>query len=287
MSWVTDTVRLFGIFSADREQRTARMYELFSTHNTLGKSSLYLNLGYWDGATSYDDACERLAEVLGEAADLRRGCAQLDCGCGFGDAALFWVRRFGPATIDCLNITRSQVVKARERVRAAGLEQRVRLHLASATRLPFADASFDRVTALESAFHYDTREKFFREAFRVLRPGGRLATADILAVEGQPRRWWQRTANNWHVPVANMYSRAGYAQRLEDAGFTGVRVESIADRVYAPFAEFARVQLRSPEMRARMNPFIRWAWATSVDSWANKDVGDVDIDYVIAVGDKA
>ncbi len=280
MSLVAEVVRFFGIFTRDADKRSSRIYEMFFSRSSLGESSLYLNLGYWDGATRYDDACQRLAEVLGEAADLRPGCAQLDCGCGFGDAALFWIRRFGVETIDCLNITPSQVVKARERVRAAGLEQRVRLHLGSATRMPFADASFDRITALETAFHYDTREEFFREAFRVLRPGGRLATADVTPLEGQPNRWRERLAT-WYIPAANMYPRSGYARRLEDAGFTGVRVESIADMVFAPYAEFARERLQAPEIRARMNPFIRWVWAASLDSGVTNA-----FDYVIAIADK-
>jgi ubiquinone/menaquinone biosynthesis C-methylase UbiE len=276
-----ETLRFLGTFSRDRDQRTARIYDILSTRTNLGESSLYLNLGYWDGATSYDDACQRLAEVLGEAADLRPGCSQLDSGCGFGDAALFWIRRFGPATIDCLNITPSHVETAQERVRAAGLEQCVRVHLGSATRMPFADASFDRVTALETALHYDTREKFFREAFRVLKPGGRLATTDITTIEDRPIRWWERLATSYIMPSANLYPRSGYIRRLEDSGFTGVRVESIADRVHAPFAEFARKRLKAPEIRARMNPLIRWGWAATLDSrLANP------FDYVIAVADK-
>jgi cyclopropane fatty-acyl-phospholipid synthase-like methyltransferase len=278
MSWLADAVRFFGTFTGDYDKRSAYLYELFSTRTSLGETSLYLNLGYWDGATHYDDACQRLAEVLGEAADLHPGCVQLDCGSGFGDAPLFWIRRFGPATIDCLNITWSQVAKSRERIQAAGFEQRVRLQLGSATRMPFAAASFDRVTALESAFHYDTREEFFREAFRVLKPGGRLATADI--TRDRPNGWRER-APLWYIPPANMYPRSGYAQRLKDAGFTGVRVQSIVDKVYAPFAEFARERLRAPEIRARMNPLIRRAWAASLDSEMDKK-----FDYVLAVADK-
>ena len=115
MSWVTDAVNLFGMFTGGSEKRAAQFYELMTANNALGELSLYLNAGYWDGATRFDDACQRLAEVLGEAAHLRPGCAVLDCGFGFGDAALFWIRRFGPATIDGLNISRSQVEKARER----------------------------------------------------------------------------------------------------------------------------------------------------------------------------
>jgi SAM-dependent methyltransferase len=61
--------------------------------------------------------------------------------------------------------------------------------------MPVDADSVDVVIALECAFHFRTRQRFFREARRVLRPGGRLVTADIIpmpAAEGVREKVQQR-----------------------------------------------------------------------------------------------
>jgi hypothetical protein len=114
----------------------------------------------------------------------------------------------------------------------------------------------------------------------VLRPGGRLATADFLA-RAQPRL--QRLCLGLHMPAANVYGPTGYARRLANAGFKDVRVESIKDMIYAPFVRFVRDRLPSSEFFVRMNSFLRWVTAASNVDWLLHK----DIDYVIAVADKS
>jgi microcystin synthetase protein McyJ len=198
------------------------------------KKPLWLNLGYWKTARTYPEAAQALAAKLAEAADLRASDALLDAGFGFGEQDLFWVQKYGVASIKGINITPSQVQRARARVKELGLEERIDLRLGSATELPFEAESFDKITALESAHHFDTREDFFQEAYRVLRAGGRLATADGVSSAGDNglsliRRMALR---RWCVPTANMYDRQEYCRRLEDIGFVNVRGESIRNYVF-------------------------------------------------------
>lgn len=267
----------------------AEIYETIAT-NALSESGLYLNLGFWrDDVDSVDAASTALVHLLGKAADLKPGDRALDAGFGFGDQDVEWLRAFDPATIVGLNITESQVETARARIAEQGLSERIDLRLGSATDMPVADAAFDAVLALESAFHFDTREDFFAEAFRVLKPGGRLATADILpaAPADDPLRrsvqqlTWSVTAQTWRIPQANAVRPATYAHQLAEAGFTDVRITSIRDRVYAPLhRHLAARRALFPDLPAPARAAARAALAVP------PELAYSGLDYVIATGVK-
>src|SRR5262249_52474543 len=159
---------------------------------------------------------------------------------------LLWARCFGVRVVG-FNVTASQVEVARARVAEAGLADRIDLRQASALATGLADASTDRVLALESAFHFPSRDAFFSEAFRVLRPGGRIALADICNASQRSTRASDRltryVANAfWQIPEANDYDVEEYAARLRHAGFVDVAFERINDQVFAPFSAYSRTR---------------------------------------------
>jgi microcystin synthetase protein McyJ len=211
---------------------------------------LWLNLGYWKTARTYPEAAAALACLVADAARLGPDKELLDVGFGFAEQDLLWLERYGVKRIVGLNITPLHVRLAQERVRKRGLSDRIDLRLGSATEMPFADGSFDAVTALECAFHFDTRERFFAEAFRVLRPGGMLALADGSTTPEQGRlsfvnRWLLK---RWSVPLANMYDSEEYCRRLRAQGFVNVTRQSIRNHVFPGCTKYGELRERGIPM---------------------------------------
>jgi ubiquinone/menaquinone biosynthesis C-methylase UbiE len=143
--------------------------------------------------------------VVARAVDGRPGAAILDCGCGTGHN-LSLLRRYGRVT--GIDLTWTGLAFARSRGDRA-------IAQASATDLPFPDATFDVVTSFDViyALHDRAEAAALGEMFRVLKPGGHLvinvAAMDLL-----------RGNHSVLAHEIRRYSRASLGARLERHGFT-------------------------------------------------------------------
>jgi len=152
-----------------------------------GKAGRYVHLGHWDvppamdappQAGEFERAQARLTQVLLGMADLRDGQSVLDVGCGFGGAFELLNRHVHDALLTGVNIDPRQLELCRQIEPLHG--NRLQWELADACRLPFPDASFERVLCIEAMFHFASRRTFFAEVARVLKPGGVLVASDII-----------------------------------------------------------------------------------------------------------
>jgi MPBQ/MSBQ methyltransferase len=145
----------------------------------------FLHLGHWadpprgrPDKRDFAAAQARLNDAVLAVADARDGERILDVGCGAGATLAVLAEKLPRAELVGVNVDPRQLALA-EALR--GRDGRVRWIAADARALPFPDASFDRVLAIECAFHFGSRARFFAEAARVLAPSGRLAVSDFVA----------------------------------------------------------------------------------------------------------
>jgi len=184
--------------------------------------SNFWNWGYWDaGTTNQREACENLMEKLLSFIPKKQGQI-LDVACGPGATTRYLLKYFKPENVTGINIGEKQLQICRKNAPDCTFLQM------DATELEFRDNSFDSIICVEAAFHFDTREKFVHEAYRVLKPGGYLVLSDILMSRRTP-----------HQPEAN------YTKNLEEyeklflyAGFKNVTIIDATEECWKRFSRY-------------------------------------------------
>ena len=157
-------------------------------------------------------------------ADLHPGETVLDLGSGGGIDVLLSARRVGPTgKAYGLDMTDEMLALARENQRKAGVLN-VEFLKGAIESIPLPDASVDVIISNCVINLSADQRRVLREAFRVLKPGGRFAVSDVV-VRGEVPAPVQRSMELWVGCIAGALEEQEYKRLLIETGFTDVGVE--------------------------------------------------------------
>ena len=210
---------------------------------------------YDENATTHKQALLNTNQVMAELSGVAPRMHVLDAGCGWGGTSL-WLAKKKKVSVTGVNLARYQIDECIQKARKLSVENQCTFVQCDYVNTPFNDRQFDIVWSCESLCHAPEKSAFYREAFRLLRPGGKLIIADYLRVkrplgedeEDHLRRW----LHGWACP--DIDTQQEHRKYAEQAGFD--------DLHFHDFSAQVKVSLRNLYVHA-----ARWSWIGSIGAY--------------------
>jgi arsenite methyltransferase len=192
-------------------------------------------------------------------ASLKKGEVVLDLGSGSGIDVFIAASKVGPkGRVIGVDMTKEMVSRAARLAKANGYKN-VEFRLGEIEKLPVEDGSVDTIIS-NCVINLSTeKDKVFREAYRVLKPGGRLTISDIVSEKPVPVAL-KDDLDAWSACIAGALEKDDYLERMTGAGFGKVDVtaerdfyvETVEDRKQHKFLSIT-VKAHKPRTR-RVQP---------------------------------
>lgn len=204
-----------------------RYYDLSEVHYRcfwdLDKSKS-LHYGYWDSTTkNFHQALLNINKVLAQQIKIVPADVVLDAGCGVGGSSVWLAKETGCKVIG-ITLSEKQVKQAKSLSAKENVDHLVTFYQKDFTDSGFPDQTFDVVWAIESVCYVRDKSDFLKEAFRILKKGGRLILADFFKKDGlnqnedmQVKQW----ANGWAID--DYASKASFEHALTTEGFLNIQ----------------------------------------------------------------
>ncbi len=179
-----------------------------------------LHVGIYDDTRVIREASDTTVDRMAEALPaIDQNTRILDIGAGYGGAMRRIAKRYGN-TATCLNISETQNDTNRNRIRRAGMADRIRVVHGVFEDIPEPAASYDVVWSQDAILHSDQRATVLAEVFRVLKPGGHFIFTDPMQADDVPEGVLQPVYDR--LQLTSLGSMRFYREAADAVGFETV-----------------------------------------------------------------
>ncbi len=204
--------------------------------------NLSIHFGFYDqNANRHEEAVLNTNRFMADRVGVKKGQRILDAGCGVGGAA-FWLAANKGAFVTGITPVAHQVQVCNEMAAKLGLQGNTEFVEADYLAIPFPDDSFDVVWACESVCHAENKIAFYEEAFRVLKPGGRLVMAEYMRycrpLPAVAENRMLAGFSGW--AINDIDSGAEHYRMAEKSGFENISINDCSARVRVSFRNVLR-----------------------------------------------
>ena len=137
-----------------------------------------IHYGFWDEKTrSVEEALINENRWLAQVTDIKPSDKVLDAGCGIGGSSVWIAKNIG-ANVVGITLSEKQLREASKLAIEYKVIDKVEFEIGDYLHTRFPDSTFDVVWAVESVCYAENKADFLKEAYRILKPSGRVVIAD-------------------------------------------------------------------------------------------------------------
>jgi len=196
-------------------------------------AQLCMHYGFGDQTTpNLKAALSNMNAKVAAYGGIEQGDDVLDAGCGVGGSSIFLASQLG-CNVTGISLSSKQIDTCRINAANRGVTKSVVFDIQNYQETTFPDNTFGVVWGVESVCYANDKINFLREAFRILKPGGRLIVADFFSNNVQPgtadaelmRKWTETWAILAYADIDE------FRNKITLAGFTQCKKQDVTIHV--------------------------------------------------------
>ena len=179
----------------------------------------------YGGFTDHGKAINRAREKLADISGITNETRVVDCGCGLGGTSIFMAKNRGASVVG-IDIVPSHVEHAANAAFSAGIGELAEFRCADFSNTRLAAGAYDTVLIQEALCHSGSKPGFYREAKRLLAPGGRLVVAEYMLNDRHFARHDIDRIDRWcrGWAMSGLWRTSEHVSAAREAGFSEIEL---------------------------------------------------------------